>query len=70
MATCAAFWMKSGRPYTMHSDRFAKWSHSDGGATTQPIRQPDMAWDLDRLLMVAVRPAIPGRLAGLMCSPS
>ncbi|MNC56339.1 hypothetical protein D3C75_1059280 [compost metagenome] len=40
------------------------------GPITQPTRQPLMAWDLDRLLIVAVRSAMPGRLAGLMCSPS
>ncbi|MNU11013.1 hypothetical protein D3C72_2585450 [compost metagenome] len=54
----------------MHRDKFARCSLSEAGPITQPIRQPDMAWDLDRLLMVAVRPAIPGRLAGLTCSPS
>ncbi|MNG19988.1 hypothetical protein D3C84_1042050 [compost metagenome] len=54
----------------MHSARLLKWSHNACGAMTQPTRQPDMAWDLDKLLMVAQRAAMPGRLAGLKCVPS
>ncbi|MNC75718.1 hypothetical protein D3C75_1273030 [compost metagenome] len=54
----------------MHSARLLKCSHKAGVAMTQPTRQPDIAWDLDRLLMVTQRCAMPGRLAGLTCSPS
>ena len=54
----------------MLNDRFTKCSANAFGPIDQPIRQPVMAWDFDRLLMVAVRSAMPGRLAGLMCSPS
>ncbi|MNH48224.1 hypothetical protein D3C79_1118920 [compost metagenome] len=57
-------------PNSMHNDRCSRWSFKVFGPITQPTRQPVMAWDLDRLLMVAVRSAMPGRLAGLMCSPS
>ncbi|MNC21899.1 hypothetical protein D3C75_698870 [compost metagenome] len=62
--------MKSGEPYSMHRARFSRWVASSVEPTTQPIRQPVMACDFDRLLRVAVRSAMPGRLPGLTCSPS
>ncbi|MNC80066.1 hypothetical protein D3C75_1327310 [compost metagenome] len=54
----------------MHSARFSRCVARAVEPTTQPTRQPVMAWDLDRLFKVAVRSAMPGRLPGLMCSPS
>ena len=41
-----------------------------GGPISQPTRQPVIACDLDRLEIVIVRSAMPGRQAGATCSPS
>lgn len=49
----------------MHSIRLSRWPISAGGATTQPTRQPVIAWVLDRLLSTTVRAAMPSRLSML-----
>ncbi|MNG38018.1 hypothetical protein D3C84_1255550 [compost metagenome] len=54
----------------MLSARFSMCATSAGLATTQPVRQPVMAWDLDRLPMLTVRSRMPSRVAKYWCGCS
>ncbi|MNB77730.1 hypothetical protein D3C75_244190 [compost metagenome] len=48
------------------NDKFTRRSDISFGPITHPTRQPLMVWDFERSLIVAIRSAIPGKLAGLL----
>ncbi|MNE58627.1 hypothetical protein D3C80_1536680 [compost metagenome] len=60
----------SGNPNNIAMARLLRCAVNVAGPTTQPIRQPLMAWDFDTLSMITQRSAMPGRLAGSATSPS
>ena len=60
--------MKGGEPKSMQSSSSTRRRLSSSGTTAQPVRQPVMACDFERLEMPATRCSAPSTASTLACA--